>query len=35
VIVGAVMWPIDLPLTKVVHLLRLDWVPIQKPIHQR
>jgi hypothetical protein len=29
------MWPIALPQTKVVHLLRLAWVPIHKRIRQR
>jgi hypothetical protein len=28
------MWPITLPQTKVVHLLRLAWVPIQKRIRR-
>jgi hypothetical protein len=28
VIVGAVMWPIALPQTKVMHLLRLAWATV-------
>jgi hypothetical protein len=34
VIVGAVMWPIALPQTKVVHLLRLSWATVVASVNQ-
>jgi hypothetical protein len=34
VIVGAVVWPIALPQTKVVHLLRLAWVTVVVSVNQ-